>query len=366
MKRYDDEDFFADTRMSFGDHLEELRTHLLRAFYGFLVGLAVSFFFGQYVVAFIASPVEAALMRYYKERGEAFLKATKQNAGSLPPELVAPKDMNVAIAPQDLFQALKKVLPGVMKDAEEPAADAPLIQIPMKMEDPAQFAHDMQAIFWKFGREPKLTTLSATEAFMVYFTVCIITGLVLASPWVFYQIWSFVASGLYPQEKKYVNYYLPFSLSLFLGGVVVSEFLIIPNALDALLLFNKWMQLEPDFRLSEWLSFAVWVPVLAGISFQTPLVMLFLAKIGVFEAHQYVSGWRYAAFGMLIAAALGPTVDPYSLAFLWACMFALYGLGIVLTKWLVKPYSEVEESEETWMGDTSSVSQNGQQTENQD
>jgi sec-independent protein translocase protein TatC len=175
-----------------------------------------------------------------------------------------------------------------------------------------------------------------------------------------------VAAGLYPQEKRFVNIYLPFSLVLFLGGVVISELVIIPNALDALLSFNRWMGLEPDFRLNEWLSFAIWVPVIAGICFQTPLVMLFLAKVGIFESHQYVSGWKYAAFGMLIAAALGPTVDLISLTMLWGCMVLLYGLGILLTRLLVKPYSEVSEGEEVWMGESADVSANGQQADRGD
>ena len=65
--------------------------------------------------------------------------------------------------------------------------------------------------------------------------VCIVTGLVLGSPWIFWQIWMFVAAGLYPHEKRYVNIYLPFSLFLFLGGVFICQFFVIPKALEALL-----------------------------------------------------------------------------------------------------------------------------------
>src|SRR5439155_12176307 len=123
-------------------------------------------------------------------------------------------------------------------------------------------------------RPATLTTLSISEGFMVYFKVSLLCGLVLASPWVFYQIWAFIAAGLYPHEKRYVHVYLPFSLGLFLVGVLICEFLVMPKAVEALLWFNEWIGLEPDMRLNEWLGFAIWMPVIFGLSFQTPLAML--------------------------------------------------------------------------------------------
>jgi sec-independent protein translocase protein TatC len=359
MKRYEEDDFFADTRMSFGDHLEELRACLLRALYGFLVGLFASFFFGHYVVEFIAKPVEDALIRYYNERASNFLAELEKHPDMA---LNQPVPMSLYIPARSWFDAARQAgLPG-LDNVPPPAEDAAPIVLSVQMKDPGRFAWAMQQLHFRLGPRPSLKTLSATEAFLVWFMVCAITGLVLTSPWVFYQIWTFVAAGLYPHEKRFVHIYLPFSLSLFLGGVLISEFLIIPFALDALLYFNRWMGMEPDFRLNEWLGFAILVPVLAGICFQTPLVMLFLAKVGVFLPDQYVSGWKYAAFGMLILAALGPTIDPGSLILLWGCMVFLYLLGVGLSKWLVKPDLEVAESEEIWKGSEAvSVSQNGQQ-----
>src|SRR5205085_8906921 len=76
-------------------------------------------------------------------------------------------------------------------------------------------------------RRARLATMSVTEAMTVYFEVTLVCGIVLASPWVFFQIWSFVAAGLYPREKRYVLRYLPFSVGLFLAGVLVCQFLVI-------------------------------------------------------------------------------------------------------------------------------------------
>ena len=80
------------------------------------------------------------------------------------------------------------------------------------------------------GRRDELSVLSVQEGMVVYFKVSLVCGLVLASPWVFWQIWSFVAAGLYPQEKRWVYVYGPFSLGLFLGGVILCEWIVIPAA----------------------------------------------------------------------------------------------------------------------------------------
>src|SRR5262249_3205651 len=69
-------------------------------------------------------------------------------------------------------------------------------------------------------RPPELIALSLTESFVVYFKISLICGFVLASPWVFWQIWSFVAAGMYPHEKRLVHYFLPFSCGLFVAGAV--------------------------------------------------------------------------------------------------------------------------------------------------
>src|SRR5207253_7989750 len=141
--------------------------------------------------------------------------------------------------------------------------------------------------------------------------------LIIGSPWIFYQIWMFVAAGLYPHEKKLVNVYLPFSVGLFLAGAAVCQFLVMPKAIEVLLSFNDWMGLEPDMRLNEWLSFAMMMPLIFGISFQTPLVMLFTDKIGILEADTYRSYRKIAWFVLAIfAAIITPTVDAVSMLFL--------------------------------------------------
>jgi sec-independent protein translocase protein TatC len=158
--------------------------------------------------------------------------------------------------------------------------------------------------------------------------------LIVSSPWVFWQVWSFIAAGLYPHEKRYVNLYLPISLGLFLIGIALCEWQVIPKAIGVMLEFNEWLNLEPDLRLNEWLNFAILLPLVFGLSFQTPLVMMFLAKFGILSVETFRAKRRIAYFVLIILAVLVlPTVDVFTCLLLWVPLCALYELGIWMAKW---------------------------------
>ena len=117
--------------------------------------------------------------------------------------------------------------------------------------------------------------------------------------------------------------------ALFLFGVILCEFFVIPKAVEALLWFNEWLNLEPDFRLNEWLGFAIFMPLVFGLSFQTPLVMLFLERIGLVTVEKFRTFRRYAWFILCVFAALIiPTFDIPTMLMLWLPMCLLYELGI--------------------------------------
>ena len=191
-------------------------------------------------------------------------------------------------------------------------------------------------------RVSKPITLNVQEAFMTYLKVAIISGIVLASPWIFWQMWQFVAAGLYPHEQKYIYIYLPFSLSLFLGGILFCFFLVFPFVLQFLLGFNTWLEVTPQIRLSEWISFAVMMPLLFGVSFQLPLVMLFLERISIFDANDYSQKRRMAVLIISILSMMLTPADPASMILMMIPLVFLYELGILLCRWTAKrsPFAE--------------------------
>jgi sec-independent protein translocase protein TatC len=319
------EDLFEDTRMTFGEHIEDLRVHLWRAIAGFGVALFISFFIGKPLLRFISYPVETELLRFYEDRMEQVKEDLKNNDPALT-DLNAeqPQDMEVDANELARIVAQKLGIPGA------PEGEADWVKLDSRVH-PLSMALLLAKAQQRVGRRPGLSALSPQEAFMAYFKVCVAAGIVIGSPWIFWQIWMFVAAGLYPHEKRLVNVYLPFSLSLFLAGVLVCEFLVLPKALEALLWFNRWVNLEPDLRFNEWLGFAIMMPVVFGISFQLPLVMMVMERIGLLTIQSYLNKWRIACFLIhVFAAVITPSVDVVSMECLALPMFGLYGLGILL------------------------------------
>jgi sec-independent protein translocase protein TatC len=336
----DPDDLFADTRMSFGEHIEELRTHLLKAIYGLVIGFAISLIFAKYVFNFITAPVEAQLMKFYEHRVDQ--KARELRDGD--PTVLALnqfKEVPVQMKVGELRDVMRRIGVPIAQEAPAGAGAEEWIDVPFRIQ-PVRWAIVQAEAARLVGRPPALSTLNVMEAFLVYFKVCGVTALVISSPWVFYQLWSFVAAGLYPHERRYIHKYLPISLGLFLAGVFLCQFMVIPKAINALLWFNEWLGLEPELRLNEWLSFALIVPLVFGISFQTPLVMLFLAKIGILDADAFRRKRRIAWFIMAIFTAIVTPVDALSMLLLWIPMCLLYELGILMVVYSTPAPSDLE------------------------
>ena len=120
---------------------------------------------------------------------------------------------------------------------------------------------------------------------------------------------------------------MPFSIVLFLAGFIVCEWIAIPNAIRGLLWFNEWLGINPEIRLNEWLGFALILPLVFGISFQTPLVMLFLFKLGIVDVPTFVAFRSYLpwfAMAAVVIIFVRPIGDLYSLLVLWGPMCLLY------------------------------------------
>ena len=184
-------------------------------------------------------------------------------------------------------------------------------------------------------RRMRVVGLNVQEGFIIYLKAAFMTGAILSSPFVFWFLWQFVAAGLYPNEKRYVHVFLPFSLGLFLVGASLAFFFVFKPVLRFFFSINDAMGIEIEPRISEWLSFVLLMPLGFGISFQLPLVMLFLERIGIFTVGTYIAKWRIAVLVMSIAAmVLSPGGDPYSMMMMLIPLIFLYFGGIALCRWL--------------------------------
>jgi sec-independent protein translocase protein TatC len=329
-----DRDLFTEEQqmvtMSFGEHIEELRLRLILALYGLAVGVLLTLIppasLGWRILTKMEEPARIALTEFYSDQAKKRAAAAEAaHAVSQPAQAIIPAEAFVG--------ELKKLAPGLDLPAAKDLKgrtirfpvqydEAPMIEIINKLSRPAN----------------ALVSLAPLETVTIFFMVCLVAGLVVASPWVFYQLWAFVAAGLYRHERHYVTKFLPFSLGLFLAGVFLCFFGVLPITLTFLLEFNVWLGIEPTLRLADWMSFATILPLVFGVCFQTPLIMLFLALIGIFTADDYRSKRKIAILIIVVAGAvLTPGQDPFSQCMLAVPMIILYEIGILLVRRRVVP-----------------------------
>ena len=342
------EDLFETTKMTFGEHLEELRGSLLKAVLALVVGFLVGLYFGDRIVRWLQVPLVASLERYYQKQSETQFREIvldRQAAGKpVPPgdpdelaEFMATESMSfdeVFLDPQTLFSELQRRYPSELDG----------IALPPKEAGDAQLKREgMISVFlWRpqaYDSRTKLKSLNAQEAFMIFIKASLLAGAVLASPFIFYFVWQFVAAGLYPHERRYVNVFLPVSIVLFLGGAALAFFVVFRFVLDFLFGINAWLGIDPDPRISEWLSFALLMPIGFGISFQLPLVMLFLERIGVFSVKTYLAKWRISVLVIAIISMVLTPADPFSMILMGVPLIVLYFLGIAFCHYMPRATS---------------------------
>ena len=139
---------------------------------------------------------------------------------------------------------------------------------------------------------------------------------------------------------------MPISIALFFGGASLAFVFVFDPVLDFLFTFNKGMNADFDPRIGEWLSFVLILPLGFGISFQLPLVMLFLNRIGVATLDFYIQQWRIAILIICVISMVLTPADPVSMMLMAAPLCLLYLLGIVMCKYMPSGRSPFEEAYE--------------------
>jgi sec-independent protein translocase protein TatC len=246
-----DHDDDASGKMSFLEHLDELRKRIINAVLGIVVGIGLSFFYIQRIYDFLIGPAIA----------------------TLPPG------------------------------------------------------------------ESRLIFTQPTEAFSLYIQISLISGAVIAAPWIMYQVWKFIAPGLYSNEKRFVVPFVLFSTIGLLAGGAFNHYVAYPFIMTYFASFNT-----PDLVYMPQLSyvFGLYVKMLVGLGliFQMPTVVFFLAKMKVLTAWFLVKQFKLAILLIFITAAVvTPTGDPMTLMIFAAPMIGLYTLSIAIA-WLVGPKRE--------------------------
>ncbi len=330
-----DQKLLEKTKMSFSEHLEELRRALFKSIAALLVGALFGLVIGGSVVDHIQSPLREALEKFY--RGQA----SKMNLARLEEMdregLAVPEDLETAakaqadeglvpkvflVDPQEWARALGQEVPDTVQPASSASRDNLVrLRVYQPLEDDPRL---------------NLVSLAGHEPFMVYIKASLVVGVILASPLIFFFIWDFVAAGLYGNERKYVYVFLPISLGLFFSGAALAFYVVFEYVLEFLFWFNEVMGINPTPRISEWMSFVLMMPLGFGISFQLPLVMLFLERIGIFTVEVYMSKWRIAILVISVISMFLTPSDPGSMLLMGVPLVLLYFVGIAMCRYMPK------------------------------
>jgi len=272
-----------DVEMSLGEHLDELRKRIMRALLGVLVAACIAGVFYQEIMTALLAPY-----------------------------LLAWEKLGVSTAPENPTPP-----PGT-----EGAAGNPLAAVAKNLP-------------------PRIILGSPATGILAIIIVTSVVGVILASPWVIYQIWAFVGVGLHEKERKFLRVYVPISCLLFIVGGALFYFAILPYGLAALMSPALTIQvkgiplIDPSVMLEDYLKFIALMTLIFGLTFQTPLVIIFLARTGIVPLETLARRQKIIIFIMIVVGAvLAPTGDPMTCTLMAVPLIVLYEVGL-LVSWLM-------------------------------
>ena len=190
--------------------------------------------------------------------------------------------------------------------------------------------------------ESKLIFTAPAEMFFTYFKLTILAALVVGAPFFFYQLWAFISPGLYSHERRMIWPFIGCSSGLFMIGAFFCYFVVLPLTLDFFMSLGT-AEVVPQIKVADYFSFAIGFVLVFGVLFETPLVLVFLGKLGVVSSRGLRKYRRYAILGAFIVAALAtPSPDALNQVLLAVPLLGLYELSI----WLIRRIEKKRELEE--------------------
>ena len=185
--------------------------------------------------------------------------------------------------------------------------------------------------------------LAPAEALWQNVKVAGLCAIVLAMPYLLYEVWRFVVPGLHVQERRFVGPFVCISALAFYAGAGFSFFFVLPFALNFLISYGVNAGFTPQISIAQYVGFALWFLMVFGLIFEVPLALTLMAKLGWVDAPFLIQYWKWALLGsFVIAAILTPTPDPFNQTLMAGPMFLLYWVGIFGAKVFGKKTSAEE------------------------
>ena len=182
------------------------------------------------------------------------------------------------------------------------------------------------------GFDPKLVVRAPTEIIGWWINIGIYVGVALAMPYVLYQVWLFVAPGLYKHERKAVTAFIFFGTLLFLCGAAFAYVIMLPQMLDFLVHFTKEFSIQPLIDVGEYYNLILIVTVGIGAIFEMPVIVYILSLFGLVTPRFLIKNFRYALLLITVAAAIiTPTPDATTMLIFMLPMVGLYFVSVFVS-----------------------------------
>ncbi len=214
-------------------------------------------------------------------------------------------------------------LPAARSDADRSSVD----DAGLALERAGHHLRNLELGEYTLGAQ--LGALSYVEAFVSHLKVSLLAGFALALPWLIYELWSFVSTGLYRMERRAVFPFIPCSLLALAAGVVFGFEVLIPLGLAYLGAYGSPDILVPMFTIKEYVSLVIALLAALGLIFQLPLIMVFLVRADIADTAAFRRYRRYSILGSVVVAAILTPPDVVSQLLMAAPLILLYEVGII-------------------------------------
>lgn len=188
-----------------------------------------------------------------------------------------------------------------------------------------------------------LNAFNVGDPLTVYLEVTFVVAFIITSPIILYQLWAFITPGLHETERKATLKYIPYAFLLFVAGLAFGYYILFPNIMNFMMQLSDDLNIQQTIGINEYFGFLFKLVVPFGIIFELPVVMLFLARLGILNPQLMVKFRKYSYFVLFVLAVLVAPPDIISYILISIPLFVLYEISIVIARIGYKKYQVAEE-----------------------
>ena len=324
-------------------HLAELRKRLSLSALSLIVAFIVAFSFHNIILTWITEPLNNALTEVGRivnsqEKGTWHLDPVEGNATAPKIEVVQPESASEAAALK-LERAANKAV-----DLATAELSSVLKEIASAAKELRETMRGVNANIDKSTFDGQITTHQVGGAFFVALKVSFFAAILGALPFILYQLWLFIAPGLYDEEKQMVYPFVIGGATMFFVGVLFAYYVVTPFGFQFLITFGSFLY-TPLINIEDYVGFFTKILAGFGLAFELPVVAYTLGKIGMITDKSLKDFFKYAVVIIFVLAALLTPPDILTQLLMAAPLIILYGFSIIILKY-VNPHEEEDEDED--------------------